>query len=371
MEGSASDVAQRRTYLILTSSTALQAEPNWQGVGTVTFILEPGLTGVGRVETMTGAAPWVTVHNGRLWVEPPVQEGMRNEVRLLPVDIAVVFGFQWENSGRQRLNAKLQARAEQTIVNGNTSIFLVRAAAANGQQGKLWVVQTACDEAAIKSALASVPYVAFEGHANMGIGPAFDAAGIIKISDFTNFGNANAAINWVYMIDHEYPNFKTITDPEIPTTVANYNVLPAKINLERYPNNEGVAPGSNFTVHAPAWWNLWLSAKYHFTRGSGSKFLVVDAGKADLPALGYQTFFYNACNTSRDFGEVFQHGRVFHSNVSIYPDGNLAHGSATDKFVFGVIDGQAEGDMLKSMNDTQIGLPEIDPTKPSYRVVQY
>ncbi|MFO1438271.1 MAG: putative Ig domain-containing protein [Verrucomicrobiaceae bacterium] len=303
--------------------------------------------------------------------KPPT--GKRNKKYLLPVDIAVVFGFQWENSGRQRLNAKLQARAEQTIVNGNTSTFLIRAAGANGQQGKLWVVQTARDEAAIKSALSSVPYVAFEGHANMGIGPAFDSAGITKISDFTNFGNPQAAINWDFMVEEEgYSNFNTITDSEIPTSVANYNVLPAKINLVRYPNNEGVAPGSNFTVHGPAWWNLWLMARYHFTQGShGSKRLVVNAGKADLPSLGYQTFFYNACNTARDFGEVFQHGRVFHSNVSIYPDGNLAHGSATDKFVFGVIDGQAEGDMLKSMNDTQIGLPEIDPNKPSYRVVQY
>ncbi|MGB3119983.1 MAG: N-acetylmuramoyl-L-alanine amidase, partial [Verrucomicrobiales bacterium] len=55
--------------------------------GTVTFILEPGLTGIGRVEATTGAAPWVTVQNGRLWVEPPVQEGMKNVVRLLPVEV--------------------------------------------------------------------------------------------------------------------------------------------------------------------------------------------------------------------------------------------------------------------------------------------
>ncbi|MEZ5434924.1 MAG: hypothetical protein R3F31_27925 [Verrucomicrobiales bacterium] len=94
VEGFASEVAQRRTYLILTSSTAFQAEPDWQGVGTVTFVLEPGITGVGRVETMTGAAPWVTVHNGRLWVESPVQEGMRNEVRLLPVDLKEAWSDQ-------------------------------------------------------------------------------------------------------------------------------------------------------------------------------------------------------------------------------------------------------------------------------------
>ena len=87
VEGFAPDVAHRRTYLILTSSTAFQAEPDWQGVGTVTFILEPGLTGIGRVEATTGAAPWVTVQNGRLWVEPPVQEGMKNVVRLLPVEV--------------------------------------------------------------------------------------------------------------------------------------------------------------------------------------------------------------------------------------------------------------------------------------------
>ncbi|MCB1245497.1 MAG: EndoU domain-containing protein [Verrucomicrobiae bacterium] len=90
VEGSASEVAHRRTYLILTSSTAFQAEPDWQGAGTVTFLLEPGLTGVGRVEAMTGAPPWVSVHNGRLWVEPPVQEGMKNVVRLQPLEFEYV-----------------------------------------------------------------------------------------------------------------------------------------------------------------------------------------------------------------------------------------------------------------------------------------
>ena len=201
----------------------------------------------------------------------------------------------------------------------------------------------------------------------MGLGPAFDQAAITKISDFTNFGTQNAAINWAYMTNNEYPNFKTITDSEIPATVTNYVVLPSKINMVRFPNNEGVAPGANFTVKGPSAWNLWLTAKYHFTSGShDSKFLIVNAGNADLPPLGYQTFFYNACNTARDYGEVFQHGKVFLSNVSIYPDA-----AATDSFVFGTIDGQNDADILKAINDTQIGQPDIDPAKPSYRAVQY
>ncbi|MFN0079255.1 MAG: hypothetical protein ACKVY0_22550, partial [Prosthecobacter sp.] len=319
------------------------------------------------VETLQGTLPaGVTVTGGVVSLRPPAAvEGKYIQYHLLPVDIAVVFGFEWQNSGRQRLNAKLQARAESTVVSGNTTTFLVRATAANGQQGKLWVVQTARDEASIKTALASVPYVAFEGHANMGLGPTFDAAAITKISDFTNFGNPQAAINWPYMIANEYPNFTTITASEIPATPANYTVLPAKINLERYPNNQGIAPGASFTLTTPSIWNLWTE-KHHFTRGSSAKFLIVNAGNSDLPTLGYQTFFYNSCNTARDFGEVFQHGRVFLSNVSCYPDG-----AATDEFVFGIIEGQAEADMLKDMNDTQIGLPDIDPSKPSYRVVNY
>ena len=141
-------------------------------------------------------------------------------------------------------------------------------------------------------------------------------------------------------------------------------VVPGKIDMERFPNNDGVAIGSPFSIQKYGW--FWAK-DFHFERGSSnSKFLIAEAGSADLPTLGYRTFFFNSCNTARDFGEVFQHGRVFLSNVSCYPDGG-----STDEFVFGIIDGKAEGDMLKDMNDTQIGMPDVDPSKPSYRIVRY
>ena len=146
-------------------------------------------------------------------------------------------------------------------------------------------------------------------------------------------------------------------------------MVPAKINMKRFPNDGGVAVGSAFSVQRYGF--LWLK-KFHFTRGSSnSKFLIAGAGSADLPTLGYKTFFYNSCNTARDFGEVFQHGRVFLSDVSISPDGNLIKGSPTDKFVLGIIDSKSEAEILKNMNDTQIGMPDINPEVPSYRVVQY
>jgi len=65
-------------------------------------------------------------------------------------------------------------------------------------------------------------------------------------------------------------------------------------------------------------------------------------------------------------GEVFQHGTVYMSNISTYPDGG-----ATDAFVFGVIDGDTEANTLKAMNDAHVGLPDIDPSKPSHRVLHY
>jgi hypothetical protein len=281
----------------------------------------------------------------------------------MPIEVDVVFGSEWEERGRLRLNSKLQARAEYSTIDGGTTIFLIKGMEANGSNEKHWVVRTSRDEESLKEALSRSSYVVFEGHANLGLGPSFDSKPIERIADFTNFGAEYAALNMEYINGGSYPNL-TIEDFEIPSSPKNYMVTPGKIDMERFPNNDGVDIGSAFSIRK---YGLFWLKPFHFARGSSnSKFLIAKAGSADLPTLGYGTFFFNSCNTARDFGEVFQHGRVFLSNVSCYPDGG-----STDEFVFGIIDGQAESEMLRDMNDTQIGMPDIEPSKPSYRVIKY
>jgi hypothetical protein len=190
----------------------------------------------------------------------------------------------------------------------------------------------------------------------MGLGPAFNNQPA-KISDFTNFGNPQAAINWELMRTTEYPNFTTITAAETPSPVANYMVLPQKINIERYDNINGVGIGQNFNLQGTGF------GRHHFNRLGNNEFLIVNAGKADLPVLGYKAFFYNSCKTARDFGEVFQHGKFFCSNVSCYAD----YGASVE-FVKGLITGETWTEILFDLNDTHA----LDDTivGPAYRLVE-
>ena len=306
-------------------------------------------------------------------LKPEIVEGKVTGVELVPVEVDASFGYEWADSGRQRLNAKLDARAEYSKSEGTTTVYLIKGTNPGGAGEKSWVIRTSRDEKTLKEALSRSPYVVFEGHANMGLGPSFETGPIRQISDFTSFGPPYAALNMGYLntgyMDNGrlnggyYPNLR-IQDAEIPSSVNNYTVVQSKINMERFPNNDGVSAGSAFSVQR---YGLFWLEKFHFTRGSSnSKFIIAEAGSADLPSLGYKTFFYNSCNTARDFGEVFQHGKVFLSNLSCYPAG-----AATDDFVLGIIDGKSDIEILDAMNAGQLRFPTIDPGDISYRVVQY
>jgi hypothetical protein len=280
---------------------------------------------------------------------------------LLPVEVVAVFGFEWQQTGKDRMDNALAAMVDEPTefkqIGAETSTFYIKGKPQGANAGeKYWAIQTARSEAAIKSGLTSAPYVVFEGHANMGLGPTFNNQPA-KISDFTNFGNPQAAINWEYMRTTDYPNFTTITAAETPSPVANYMVLPQKINMERYPNSNGVGIGQNFTLKGTG------LGRHHYNRVGDNEVLIVNAGKADLPALGYQAFFYNSCNTARDFGEVFQHGKFFCSNVSCYPD----YGASV-KFVEGLVTGKTWADILATLNQTHANDPEF--TGPAYRLVE-
>jgi Bacterial TSP3 repeat len=295
-------------------------------------------------------------------IDPTTKNGKKNgHYSVLPVDIMAVFGFEWQQTGKDRMDNALAGMVDEPTefkqIGAETSTFYIKGKAQGANTvEKYWVIQTARSEAAIKSGLASAPYVVFEGHANMGLGPAFNNQPA-KISDFTNFGNPQAAINWEYLRTTEYPNFTTMTAAETPSPVANYMVLPQKINIERYDNINGVGIGQNFTLKGTG------SGRYHFNRLGDNEVLIVNAGKADLPVLGYKAFFYNSCKTARDFGEVFQHGKFFCSNVSCYAD----YGASVE-FVKGLITGETWTEILFDLNDTHA----LDDTivGPAYRLVE-
>ena len=314
-------------------------------------------SGVISVEPFTVQFP-----KGRMlsdWFEfkaPIVDEsGERNaELQLLPVEVVAVFGFEWQQTGKDRMGTALAAMVDEPSefkqIGAETSMYYIKGRPQGTNEGeKYWTIQTARSEAAIKSGLASAPYVVFEGHANMGLGPAFNNQPA-KISDFTNFGNPQAAINWEYMRTTEYPNFNTITAAETPSPVANYMVLPQKINKERYENTNNVGIGQNFTLKGTGF------GRHHYNRAGGNEVLIVNAGKADLQVLGYQAFFYNSCNTARDFGEIFQHGKFFCSNVSCYPDR-----AASVAFIEGLISGNSWQEILSAINQTHVGAPVAQP----------
>jgi len=43
------------------------------------------------------------------------------------------------------------------------------------------------------------------------------------------------------------------------------------------------------------------------------QFTLVKTSSSDLPPLRYSWFFFDACNSGRDYIEVFQHGTFFYT----------------------------------------------------------
>ena len=210
---------------------------------------------------------------------------------------------------------------------------------------KTYTVLLGQSEAELKQGL-SIPgcVVVFDGHSNMGIGPAFGAAGINRISDFTNFGNPRTALN-IALLEEEYPAL-AINNAEIVATETNY-IVP---NYEspgsklRYPNNENI--GANGVFHV-----MGNNPKYHLTRtgdsGNPNKWTIVKAGSADLPALQYKAYFYNSCSSGRDYIEVFNKGTLFYTTET------CSVAETTQVFLKSVIEGNTLQAVLNAINGSE------------------
>ena len=240
---------------------------------------------------------------------------MKN-VRLLPVDLDFVFGFGPTGTTRTLLGGALSSmNPVYEDIKPGKSIFVIKGNPQGNKDAavkdtKQWVIQISTSGGALKSALSSTPYVVFCGHSNMGLGPMFDPGAATSTSSFLNIGNPQAAINVPYLKEEGFNNL-AIPDNEVPASVNNYWVLPTKFGaneIERYPNEDNKPPPSPLPFHAKS--GKPKSDGYHFNRENGNEFLIVDipvaSRTADLPALGYQVFFYNSCSTVRDYSEVFK-----------------------------------------------------------------
>jgi hypothetical protein len=85
----------------------------------------------------------------------------------------------------------------------------------------------------------------------------------------------------------------------------------------------------------------------HFNRGADNHYLIVNGGAADLPQLNYDTFFYNACNSGRDYIEVFTRGTLFYT-------GDLCSDARTSRtFVQSIIEGKRGATVLTAINGNE------------------
>ena len=146
-----------------------------------------------------------------------VDHGLR-----LPVDKVAVFGFGGE-PGKAVTKAYLEGAA--TAKSGN--VYMVKGKDPAGAD-KTYAILLGDTQAELQQGLSAVGCsVVFDGHSNMGMGPAFDPAEIKRLSDFTNIGNPKTAINWPYLVQDEYSGLTTIAASEIAgNTTSRTSILP-------------------------------------------------------------------------------------------------------------------------------------------------
>ncbi len=308
-----------------------------------------------------------------------------DDVSLAPVDIDFVFGFGPANERTTLENALSGMNPVFKEIQNDKSIFVIKGNPqgtkdAAMKDSKLWTIKISSSGDMLKSALSTTPYVVFCGHSNMGLGPLFvNAAAVTTTGSFLNIGAPQTAINVAYMMENEMMvNFK-VPDADIPASVNNYWVLPNLLGAngaERYNNSDNKPPPNALPFNLkPAKARQY---GYHFNRAGGNEYLIVDVPAVkrskDLPKLGYQTFFYNACNTIRDYSEVFQTNKgskFIASNVEVsaeWDQTNPPESQSNIIFAKKLMAGESWQVILDAMNKEQKRLDDGDN---AYRIVDF
>ena len=222
--------------------------------------------------------------------------------------------------------------------------------AIDGQSGNSAVIK-----AAFQKALATEgSFVTFNGHSNMGIGPAF-TTNVANLSGFTRLSARGvAAISAPEFSTEGYtfslrPYVPGDANNEILATGKNYTVT--ILGIDRFPNIDGVAPDATFQLKGTG------SDAYHYTNRSQDfagappetrNYTLVKSGSADLPTLNYKWFYFDGCSSGRDYIENFRHGSFFYTTAAY---GNT---SSTKLFVQGILEGQNESEVRDAINDNDI-----------------
>lgn len=193
--------------------------------------------------------------------------------------------------------------------------------------------------------------VVYSGHSNYGLGPYFSdlpVDSIIEevrsIEDFYNMATPQVAIYEGWLLETQaYPNLVIAEDDVVPSPT---NYLIEGLGEERFPNDQGVAPGEAFTLYESGGWRV------HYTE-DGYNRLVVWGGASDLPdTLAYDTFFAKSCHSGRYYWEVFDQGNLYYTrdNVEVESESVIP---TVDLFVKGTILGWEPDAILAAMNDRE------------------
>jgi len=157
-----------------------------------------------------------------------------------------------------------------------------------------------------------------------------------------NIGTATTPIVWTGTDGEttEYPNL-VIANADIAGDVTNRTLTDLdQSNKLRFTNDDSVGDGGVFHKAGTG------TGQYHLTLGTIHR-VIVNAGAADLPVLRYDGFFYNACNSGRNFIEVFTHGTFIYTT-------DLCSSTTTSKiFVEKVIAGKTWDEVLAAINATE------------------
>ena len=301
-------------------------------------------------------------------------EGRSAELHLREVEITVAFGLGPEPVGPKNSRELLETYLETIKVSRTGDTWFVKHTDAQGVEKFHGVEIVTTKEKLIVALKRAGQKVVFDGHSNFGLGPNFSGKVTHKtIADFTHFGVGKTSVPKSFRgagtetdvvpftngdgttlptnpqdlaaIDRVYSEGWAYLKPEpgqIIEAPQNYQIT--ELGIERFKNLQGIAPGSIFTKQGNGFNNEW-----HFDNPEGSRRLIVQAPSTDVPTLGYAKFFYNACNTGRDYIESFKHGDF------IYTKNSCKVEDATKIFVQGIVEGKSNEQIMTNLNQNGVG----------------
>ena len=161
------------------------------------------------------------------------------------------------------------------------------------------------------------------------------------IDDIFNLGSDQVAINYQYLHQEQaYPNF-ALRETDIVQSPINYMV--PGINIERFPNYQGVMPGDTFGVVTNDPWGN----PYHYQDSHDGYYkTIVNGGSADMPGNPqYSVSFVRSCNSGRYYGETFDRGVMYFATEDADYGIAIVH-----LFVKGIIEGYDYQGIVDLMN---------------------